>query len=68
MIRIQELSVEEGRVHLSRFMPPHFTDATVDLRGRPGLRLSCHNHGPAGTGSGPVSFAQWAREHAADFG
>ncbi|GAA4636435.1 NAD(P)H-binding protein [Actinoallomurus vinaceus] len=67
-IHIEELSAEEGRIHFSRFMPPDAADAVVDL-----VTAALNGGSPATTtaqrvlGRVPLPFAQWARDHAADF-
>lgn len=68
-IAVEELSDAEGRAHLRRFLPPRIADATVDLT------LAQDRDGdPAATtavaqvlGRPPAPFADWVRDHAADF-
>ena len=65
-IRVEELSPEQGREHLRRFMPPRIADAIVDI-------LAATTEGMVTDtardvlGRAPVPFEQWAVEHAADF-
>jgi uncharacterized protein YbjT (DUF2867 family) len=67
-IQVHELSGQDGRVHLESFMPRHIADAVLDF-----LTTSLGSGSPVTAtatqvlGRAPVSFAQWAREHATDF-
>jgi uncharacterized protein YbjT (DUF2867 family) len=67
-VRIEEMSEEEGRAHLRRFLPPPIAGATVDLRA-----AARDGGSPATTtaslvlGRAALPFAQWARDHVADF-
>jgi uncharacterized protein YbjT (DUF2867 family) len=67
-VQIEEMSEEQARAYLRRFMPPHFADATVDLR------AAARDGGSPATetvvrvlGRPPLPFAQWARDHVAEF-
>jgi uncharacterized protein YbjT (DUF2867 family) len=67
-LRVEEVSDAEGRAQLRRFLPPEIADATVDLRaaavdGAAPLTNTVNTV----LGRPPITFAQWARDHAADF-
>jgi uncharacterized protein YbjT (DUF2867 family) len=68
-IRVVEPSEQEERVRLCGFVPPRVADAIVDFQ----TAATRDGGSPTTTtaqrvlGRAPTSFAQWAREHAADF-
>jgi uncharacterized protein YbjT (DUF2867 family) len=67
-VRFIELSRDEGRAHLLRFMPEPVADTTLDVLGAPTpaeLRVSPDVERV--TGRAPGTFADWARRHAAVF-
>ncbi|MCX5329350.1 SDR family oxidoreductase [Streptomyces sp. NBC_00140] len=67
-VRFIELSRDEGRAHLLRFMPEPVADTTLDVLGAPTpaeQRVSPDIERI--TGRTPGTFADWARRHAAMF-
>ena len=67
-IEVRELSEDEGRAHLSRFVPPRTAQAIVELLAvdpAPGTTVT--TTAERLLGRAPAPFAQWAHEHADDF-
>ncbi|MEO3812253.1 NAD(P)H-binding protein [Sphaerisporangium sp. B11E5] len=67
-LRMEEISAGEAREQMTRYAPPAIVDAVL------GQLAAAVHHPPAPTGTveqvtgrPPYSFAEWAREHAADF-
>ncbi|MGW7205684.1 SDR family oxidoreductase [Streptomyces sp. NPDC054837] len=67
-VRFVELSRDEGRAHLLRFMPEPVADTTLDVLGSPTpaeQRVSPDVERV--TGRAPGTFADWARRHTSVF-
>lgn len=63
-IEVRELSADEGRAHLGRFVPAETAHAIVDLLAADPVVTTTAE---AVLGHPPASFAQWVHEHADDF-